>query len=180
MDQADEHLKDDPDWQREMEVGPRHDLVGILRKGAPRTFDDLLMLVTFFLYSGPHNMGLLPVMSYVSDGSVANQVHDGILSKSRGWMLWQYQLDRVFAIFERNSGVRRDLLRDFRLRRGSSEKWMKQKVFPDGQCLSEMVEKRSWVRPPFLHPPMAFTFRLYHLLFSNEFAASSQAGHRNN
>jgi len=166
MDEHDKYLKDDENWKQEMEVGPRNDLVNILRKGKPKTFDDLLMLVSFYLYSGDHNMALLPIKPYTSDGSVTNQVLDSILSKSRGWLLWQYQLDRVYAIFERNSCIRRDLLRDFRLRRGSSEKWMKSKQFDDGQCLSEVVEQRTWVRSPVSDPAMPFTFRLANLLFS--------------
>ena len=174
-------LKNEPCWKREVEVGPRHDLVDIIRKGAPRNFDQLLQVLSFFLYSGKHDMTRLPVKRYVSDGSVANQVLNSILSKSQGWLLWSHQADRIFAIFERNSGIRRDLLHDFRLRRGSSERWMKSKRFNDGRCLSEVIEQRYWVRAAVAEPPVSFAFRLYNFLFSNESAAASdQGGHKNN
>ena len=182
MDQADEHLKEDPDFQRGMEVGTRHDLVNILRRGKPQTFDDLLMLVTFFLYSGPHNLDQLPVRPFVSNGSFANRVLDEILSKSRGYVVWGYETERLMAIFERDSGVRRDLLRDFRLLRPRATEWMAQQSFDEHLSLKEAIEQRSWVRLPVAqYPPMSFAFRLYTLLFSNEFvAASDQGGHRNN
>ena len=178
LDANDQFLKDDPDWQAELKAGPRVDLVRILKKGKPKTFDDLQVLVSFFLQSGPHNMDLIPMKPFASDGSVTSQVLDSILSKSRGWLLWQYQLDRVVAILERSGAVREKVLRDFRLARPSARGWLSKQRFDDGQSLGDVVEERKWERGAFLDPAMGFSFRLFNVLFSKEPALVNDQGGR--
>jgi len=174
LEANDTWLKDQPNWEREMDVGPRHDLVDILKKGKPQTFDELLMLVTFFLYAGPCNLDLIPVKSYIGTGSLPDRVLDEILSKTKGYVIFGYQTERLMAIFERDSGVRRDLLREFLLFRPNAVAWLSKQRFDDGQSLLDVITRRTWVRPVF-SPPMGFSFRLASLLFSND-----QDGHRNN
>lgn len=174
LEANDPWLKDQPNWEREMDVGPRHDLVDILKKGNPQSFDELLMLVTFFLYAGPRNWDLIPVKSYIGTGSLPDRVLDEILSKTKGYVIFGFQTERLMAIFERDSGVRRDLLREFRLFRPNAVDWLSKQRFDDGQSLLDVITRRTWVRPV-SSPPMGFSFRLASLLFSND-----QGGHRNN
>ncbi len=163
MSEDDRFLKDDKDWQTGLKVGYRKDLANILKKGKPEIFDDLLMLTSFYLYSGSPSMDFLPVKPFVSSDSLTDQMIDRILSKSRGYCIWAYQTDRLMAIFERDSGARRDLLRDFRLLRPNATKWMATKKFQDGQSLLDAIHRRMWVRLPVAEPPVAFAFRLYNV-----------------
>ena len=173
LDEHDKYLSGDEDWKNALRVGPRHDLVDIMRKGNPDSFDQLLMLVTMFLYACPHNLDLIPVKPYASTRSFTNKVLDEILSKSQGYCIWGYQVSRLISIFERNSAVRRDLVRDFRLSRPNATEWMSSKYFDDGQSLLDVISERTWIRRPAADPPVSFAFRLYNLLF-----AGNQSGNQ--
>jgi len=150
-------------WKKEV-IGFQGNLKKMLTGWQPKTFNDLLVLLSFYFCSS-ENKFISPPEPFPRQGSIV----DDILSETRGYLLWTDQLERLIGIFEQNGKIRKELVRNsYGLRKNIFQEWASTKFLDNGLNLQDVVNERTISSLITAQPPTAIAYRLHKLLFSDE------------
>jgi len=155
--------KEDP-CQEDTQPGFKDYLRNLLEEGQPKTFNDLTMLLTMFFScccSKRTEKLPLPLKQY----PIQHPILDDLLFESKGFLIYNHQLENVIRLFERDSQCVEELVHKFKFNRDATLAWMSTKCFYDGLNLKDVVEKRM-MKIGLFPAPLDIATRLYWLLFS--------------
>ena len=68
---------------------------------------------------------------------------ESILSGSRGFIVWHFQLEHLVGLFDARAEHCRAVRRDFNAKRPSAEAWMSRRIIEDGVSLHDLVASRT-------------------------------------
>jgi len=89
----------------DLKLGDRDCFEDFLKRADPKDFSDLLMLLGIYLLSDDPAKSVLPAKRLPG----IDPIVDGILSGSKGYVLWVYQLKQLIGLFESDAGTIKDL-----------------------------------------------------------------------
>ncbi len=145
------------------------DLKNFIKAWQPKTFSDLCMVFSFYTASlfKDYTITAEDKFAMAEPFPSQNPIVDSILSETKGYLLWDYQMEKLIGIFEPSGKVRREIIKDSYLRRDAFQKWASTKILDNSLSLYDVIEQRM-ISSPIVQPPMAIVYRLYRVLFSDE------------
>jgi hypothetical protein len=160
--------KDFEHFEKGIRLGPKEDFRNFLQSGHPKTFNDVLVLLTIYFSLEDHstvdnNRYALPLKPF----PLKDPIVDSILYESKGYLMWKYQLEKFIGLFESDIDVINRLTPMIRLRKHLGFEWLKTKFIRKGISLKNVFEERM-ILDRVYQPKMHSAFRLYNVLFPSE------------
>jgi hypothetical protein len=150
-------------------VGFKEDFRVFLQKAHPQTFNDLVLLLAIYFSLKDHarpefNKIALPLAPF----GVQDPIIDDILAESKGYLIWVYQLEKIFGLFERDTDKIKTLVRDFRRSIAYANEWVSSQSLTENKCLKEIIEERMLLGQVWAPVKTYAALRLHRLLFAGE------------